>query len=357
MTLRRKLALRYAAIVAVCAALLGGLAHHEFITEPMQRQALGIPELPETFGSEYAEVFFYGMIPLVLGCGWWLMRKTLSPLGQLAQGVERIHADNLREPLPRTFNADEVDRLTEVFNTTTARLHGSFQQIREFTLHASHELKTPLTVMRVQLETRLKAAKSLSPEDVEWLECELDEVVRLSKIVDALTLLTKGDAGQVKLECKPLRLDELVRESFEDAQVLAEPQGVKVALGECEAVEFAGDRHRLRQLLLNLADNALKYNHPAGSVTMALRQRNGAAEIKITNTGVGIPPELQARVFDRFVRGDEARSRAIEGCGLGLSICRWIVQAHGGTIQLVSDATKTTTALVRLPLASAAAPP
>lgn len=351
MTLRRKLAVRYAGIVGVCLLLLAGLAWHEFHDEPQMRKALGIPALPETAWGEYVEVFVYGMIPLVLGGGWWLMRKTLAPLGQLAQGVEQIHADNLHEPLPRTFNHDEVDRLTEVFNTTTSRLHESFQQIREFTLHASHELKTPLTVMRVQLETRLQDDQALSPADFEWMECELDEVLRLSKIVDSLTLLTKGEAGLVRLEHKPVRLDELVRESFDDAQILAEPHGVKVTLGECAAAEISGDRHRLRQLLLNLADNAVKYNHPGGAVAMALRCRNGAAEIEITNTGEGIPQELQARVFERFVRGDEARSRAIEGCGLGLTICRWIVQSHGGTIQLSSDAAKNTTALVSLPLA------
>ena len=269
----------------------------------------------------------------------------------MTRAAEQIHERNLHEQLPRPGNGDELDRLTDVFNAMTTRLDESFRRIHEFTLHASHELKTPLTIMRVQLETRMQDEKSLSPEDLEWLECELGEVLRLSNIVDSLTLLTKGEAGQVKLERKPVRLDELVRESFDDAQVLAEAQGVKVALGECAAVEFSGDRHRLRQLLLNLADNAVKYNHPGGSVAMALRRRNGTAEIEITNTGEGIPTELQLRVFERFVRGDEARSRAIEGCGLGLTICRWIVQSHGGTIQLSSDAMKRTTALVRLPLA------
>lgn len=351
MTLRRKLSIRYAVIVGVCLLLLSGLAWHEFVNEPRMRREAGIPELPESFWAEYAEVFFYGMIPVVLSSGWWLMRKMLSPLDRLARKVERIQTDNLREPLPRTFNHDEVDRLAEVFNIMMARLHESFQQIREFTLHASHELKTPLTIMRVQLETRMKDEKSLSAEDFEWLECELGEVLRLSNIVDSLTLLAKGEAGQVKLERKPVRLDELVRESFDDAQILAEAQGVKVALDECATVEFSGDRHRLRQLLLNLTDNAVKYNRPGGSVAIALRRRNDTAEIEITNTGEGIPPELQARVFDRFVRGDEARMRAIEGCGLGLTICRWIVQSHGGTIQLSSDATKKTTAVVRLPLA------
>jgi signal transduction histidine kinase len=288
---------------------------------------------------------------VLLCLGWWWMRRALAPLKALSGAVEKVHTQNLKEPLPRSMNGDEVDKLTAAFNSTSARLDESFRRIHEFTLHASHELKTPLTIMRVQLETRLQDEQSLSPEDVEWLECELNEVMRLSSIVDSLTLLTKGEAGQVKLERKPVRLDELVRESFDDAQILAEAQGVKVALEECAAVEFSGDRHRLRQLLLNLADNAVKYNCPGGSVTMALRRRNGTAEIEITNTGEGIPPELQARVFERFVRGDEARSRAIEGCGLGLTICRWIVQSHGGTIQLSSDAARKTRALVRLPLA------
>jgi signal transduction histidine kinase len=351
MTLRRKITLRAAGVVALCLLLLGGLAWHELVNEPRMRREAGVPETPAHRRAEYVEIVFYALIPVVLAWNWRLMRKTLSPLDNLARAVERIEADKLHEPLPRTFQRDEVDRLTEGFNAVTARLHASFQQIREFTLHASHELKTPLTVMRVQLETRLQDAPSLSPADVEWLECELHEVIRLSHIVDSLTLLTKGEAGQVKLERQPVRLDELVRESFDDAQILAEPQNVTVTLGECEPVEFSGDRHRLRQLLLNLTDNAVKYNRPGGSVVMALRRRDGAAEIEITNTGEGIPPELQPRVFERFVRGDEARSRAIEGCGLGLTICRWIVQAHGGTIRLATDAAKRTTATVRLPLA------
>ncbi len=352
MTLRTRLALRYGAIIGVCLLLLGGLAYHEFVTEPAQRKALGIPELPETFWGEYAEVFFYGMIPLVLAVGWWFMRKTLAPINALAQGVERIQAENLHETLPRAGNGDEVDRLTDVFNAMTARLDSSFQQIREFTLQASHELKTPLTIMRIQLETMLEEEeeKNLSPTQVEWLECELHEVQRLSKIVDSLTLLTKAEAGLVKLEQQPLQLGDLVQECFEDAQILAEPQTVQMTLAGCETAQILGDRDRLRQLLLNLTDNAIKYNRPGGTVTLTLRRLDTNAEIEITNTGEGVPPELQPRVFERFVRGNEARSRAIEGSGLGLSICRWIVVAHGGTIQMTSQPGQTTTVTVRLPL-------
>jgi signal transduction histidine kinase len=351
MTLGKRLALRYGAMFGICLLLLGGLVHHEFITEPRERQTPGAPELPETFWGEYAEVFFYGMLPVVIACGWWSVRRALAPLGMLTAGVERMHAGNLQEPLPRCHTGDEVDRLTEVFNSMAARLDQSFQQIRHFTLHASHELKTPLTIMRIQLETMLEEKSELSPKLIEWLECELDEVQRLTRIVESLNLLTKADAGLVKLERKPVALAELLRECFDDAQILAEPNEVRVTLEPCEEAVVLGERDRLRQLLLNLTDNAIKYNRPGGLVTIALRRREGLAELEITNTGEGIPATLQPRLFERFVRGDEARSRAIDGCGLGLAICRWIVQAHGGTILLSSTPGQPTAAVVRLPLA------
>lgn len=350
MTLRQRVALHYGVALLVLLSLVIGLTYHEVATERRLRKVLGDANESEVQQRKLFDMAVFSIVPLVLIGAWWFTRRSLRPLSALAESVERIQPNEPLQPLPRSHNRDEVDRLTEVFNSMTARLHGSSQQIREFTLHASHELKTPLTIMRVQLETRLQDRKSLSAADVEWLECELNEVMRLSGIVDSLTLLTKGEAGQVNIERNPVQLDELVRESFDDAGIMAEPEGVKVTLAQCEAVVISGDRHRLRQLLLNLMDNAVKYNRPGGSVVMALRRRNGMAEIEITNTGDGIPPELLPQVFERFVRGDEARSRAIQGCGLGLTICRWIVQSHGGTIRLSSDATKTTTALVRFPV-------
>lgn len=352
MRLRDRLALRYALVAGLCLVLLGGLVYHEFVTEPRERKALGIPELPESDWGEYAEVFFYGMIPVVLAGGWWLMRRTLAPLSQFTEAVKAVDAEHLRVPLPRTGNGDEVDRLTEVFNSMAERLDNSFQQIRHFTLHASHELKTPLTIMRVQLESKLRDTQSLPPEQIVWLECEWEEVQRLSRIVDALTFLTKADSGLIALEQKLVPLGELVRESFEDAQILAEPSRVTTVLTECQAAEVVGDRDRLRQLLLNLTDNAIKYNQPGGLVEIALRKAGDEAQIMITNTGKGVPEELQPKLFERFVRGDEARHRAIEGCGLGLAICRWIVQAHHGSIRISSIPEKSTTVLVCLPLAS-----
>ena len=161
-----------------------------------------------------------------------------------------------------------------------------------------------------------------------------------------------ADAGNVALEREPVRLAELVQECYEDALILAEPGGLRVSLAACADVVTLGDRHRLRQLLLNLTDNAVKYNCPQGTVTIALRPVGEWAEIEIANTGIGIPPELLPRVFDQFVRG-----QAGEGCGLGLAIAQWIVHAHSGTIRISSEPGQSTIARICLPLISGVTPP
>lgn len=351
MTLRRRVGLLYAGIVAVCALLLLGLIHHEFVIEPKHH----CPSCPPIAGgilwAEIAEVVFYAMIPLVLGGGWWLMRRALDPIGAFARRIEHIHARNLRAPLPLTGESAELDRLAEVFNAMTARLDQSFRQVQDFTLHASHELKTPLTVMRAEIETVLRDSPSLEGRRRDWLHGLLDEVQRLTKIVDALTLLAKADAGQANLTLRPVRFGNLVQESYEDAVILAEPHRVRVTLQDCENLAVMGDPHRLRQLLLNLTDNAVKYNVPGGCVTMSLRPEAGVARFEITNTGRGVPSEIGQHVFEQFFRGDNARRGGVEGSGLGLSIARWIVQAHHGTIRFASVPDGETSVVVTIPIA------
>jgi signal transduction histidine kinase len=277
------------------------------------------------------------------------MKKSLAPVARLGVAAEKITARNLNDRLPRSNNGDELDRLAEVFNGALARLDDSFNRIREFTLHASHELKTPLTVLSGETETALRD-DSLSAAERERAASQLDELRRLGRIVDGLTLLAKADAGQIALSLETIRFDDLVRDCFADAQILAEPHGIKVGLEACEEISVRGDRHRLRQLLLNLADNAVKYNQPQGRVTMNLRQDGEFAEFKIANTGAGIPPEILPRVFDRFFRADPAHGQTVEGSGLGLSIAQWIVSAHNGIIQIESAVAKSTTVIVRLPI-------
>jgi len=338
MTIRARLSLWYAGVLTV-SLLIIGLGTYREIDEQLRHEHRRAPT--EHAIAETSElVFQVGLPAVLLGLlgGWWLTRRALSPVAELTEAVKKIHESNLREPLPRTGNGDELDRLTEVFNSMLARLDDSFNRTREFTLHASHELKTPLTVLCGEIETALRD-ESLSSVERDRLVSQLDELRRMARIVDGLTLLAKADAGQVALKLEPLRFDELVREAHDDAQILAEPQHIQVELAACEAIPMRGDRHRLRQLLLNVADNAVKYNQPRGRVTMSLRRAGNMAEFTVANTGPGIPEEILPRVFDRFFRGDPAHSQAVDGCGLGLSIARWIVSAHNVTIQIESAPT------------------
>lgn len=352
MTLRRRLGLRYAAVVAVSLLVLAWLTYHEFVEEPEIFRRHGIPTDDALYASELGEVLIYAVLPAIFIVGWWWVRKSLVPIDDLAKGVERFHPENLQERLPRTHNGDEVDRLSASFNAMADQVARSFGQLREFTLSASHEIKTPLTLMRAELETAVQEAESGSPVDRAALQRVLDETQRLANIVDALSLLAKADVGLIQLEEHRIAWHELVRECYEDALVLAAGPGITVALEPCEPVDIMGDRHRLRQLLLNLADNAVKHNQPGGQIKISLRRLHEQAELSMANTGPGIPPELLPRVFDRFVRG---RQSAVEGSGLGLTIAQWIVQAQGGAIDVDSKPGEWTTFRVRFPLAPAVA--
>ncbi len=349
MKIRARLTLWYAAILIVSLLIMGAGLYQELSEQLHLDHSAHIWQHALNEASEM--VLYVGLPGIALGLlgGWWITRKALAPVTALTRAVEQKHDRNLGERLRGSGNGDELDRLTEVFNDMTSRLDGSFQRIREFTLHASHELKTPLTVMRGELETALRENHLTAPQK-EMLLSQVDEIERLARIVDGLTLLTKADSGQIKLDFEPVRLEELVRESVADAKILAQPQGINVSLPVCEQVVISGDRDRLRQLLLNLTDNAVKYNQPNGTVTISLSRAGYCAELKIENTGAGVPPELQPRVFERFFRGDQSHSNTIEGCGLGLSIAQWIVQAHDGRIQFHSKPGEVTTITVWFPM-------
>jgi signal transduction histidine kinase len=349
MNIRTRLTLWFALVLVLSLTAMGVLSYYELVVEPRSRAQAEDP------GEEVGEALAWCGVPalvLGLGGGWWLMRRALAPIAALSHAAERINEHHLAERLPRTGSGDELDRLTQVFNEMTERLEQSFSRIHEFTLHASHELKTPLTVIHGELETALHE-QCLSVEQRSRLESELDEIQRLTRIVDGLNLLTKAGAGQIPLSREPVRLDELVREAFSDAQSLGRPNQIRVNLAGCEQVLVTGDRHRLRQLLLNLTDNAVKYNSPRGTVTLELGRVAQAAQITIANTGPGIAPALVPRIFDPIFRGDASHSQAVDGCGLGLSIAKWIAGAHGGLIEITSVPGRMTTALVRLPVAAA----
>lgn len=349
MTIRTRLMLWMGGVLFLSLVLLAGALHYEWVEQQHLRDG---HRQPEPAWEEVGEVLLYYGLPttLLLFLGsWWLLRKSLAPIRVLTRAAEQIDINNLKERLPPTGTGDELDRLTGVFNSMMARLDESFTHIREFTLNASHELKTPLTVMRAEIETALRDP-STPPTQGQIFANQLDYIAHLAKIVDSLTLLAKADSGQLTLALEPVGLDELVRDSFADAQLLARADGLKVDLRACDEATVRGDRHRLKQLLLNLTDNAIKYNQPQGRVEIELVRAARSVVLRITNTGPGIAPEQLPRVFDRFYRGDLAHGTGVEGSGLGLAIARWIVKAHGGEIQIASTMNRETIVTVTLPL-------
>jgi signal transduction histidine kinase len=350
MTIRARLIWWYSAILLLAMLSIVAAVYYEiFVEHPVLRQRMeGYRESP---AEELSEALVFAVIPVTLIAfivGGFLIRRALAPLTRFAQAVERIHVDNLRTQLPRSGEPDELDRLAEVFNAMTARLDESFQRVREFTLHASHELKTPLAIMHAELETALRE-EALSEPERQRASSLLEELQRLTQIVDGLNFLTRADAGLIEFEQAPVRFDELVVEACADARVLAEQRHVAVRADDCPPLTVLGDRRRLRQLLLILTDNATKYNYPGGEVRIVLRSGENEALLRITNTGPGIPPELIHRVFDRFFRGDASHNKEIDGCGLGLSIARRIVEAHAGKIYIESEVNQQTTVTIRLP--------
>ena len=180
MTLRQRLALHYGAVVLIALSLVTGLTYHEIATERRLRKLLGPVDESEVQHRKIFDVAVFSIVPIILAAGWWFARRSLLPISQLAKSVDCIEVDNLCEPLPRSGNGDEVDRLTAAFNVMIARLDHTFQQIREFNLHASHELKTPLTVMRAEVETLLRESESIPAAQREWMHNQLDEIERLT---------------------------------------------------------------------------------------------------------------------------------------------------------------------------------
>ncbi|HUR47629.1 MAG TPA: histidine kinase dimerization/phospho-acceptor domain-containing protein, partial [Candidatus Saccharimonadales bacterium] len=236
MTIQRRVTLWYVGMLVLSLVAMMVVLHYEW-KEQLDTIRKEHRE-PDPVWEEAGEVALYYGLPttlLLLAGGWYVMRKALAPIGTLTGAIERIHLQNLKERLPRNHQGDELDRLTEVFNAMMDRLEKSVENIREFTLHASHELKTPLTIMRAEMELALRQG-SAPAEHRDLLANQLEEIQRLAKIVDGLALLAKADAGQMPLQQDPVRLKELVEDSFADAQILAEPRQVKVKLESCEDV-------------------------------------------------------------------------------------------------------------------------
>jgi heavy metal sensor kinase len=290
-------------------------------------------------------------LAVALGGGWFLAGRALRPVEAITQAARRIAAGDLAQRLTVAHSPDEIGRLAATFNDMIARLEASFRQVRQFSADASHELRTPLTVMKGETELALRRARPA--EDYKLvMESTLEEIDRMAQIVDELLFLSRADLGEVRIEFQPVRLDALVEDIQRQAVVLGQEQDIQVTVGSVAPVQMQGDELRLRELLLNLVDNAVKYSRPGGKVEIALARDAGMARLSVTDQGIGIAAEAQTRIFDRFYRTDEARAHAKKGTGLGLSICKWIVEAHHGRIEVQSTVGQGSRFTVILPVVS-----
>jgi heavy metal sensor kinase len=281
--------------------------------------------------------------------GFLLARRALGPLARMADHARRITAEQLSERLSLEKSSTEVDQVRDAFNDTLARLEYSFDQLRRFTADASHELRTPLTALRSVGEVGLRRAKTA--EDYrEVIGTMLEEVDRLSRLSDVLLMLARADARRAQLRREPVDLSTLACEVAGQLSVLAEERGQTLAAHSEGPVLVEGDRLALRQALLNLVDNAIKYSPEGTRVGVVAGKRRNRAFVEVRDEGPGIAPEHRERIFERFYRVEGSRSREMGGSGLGLSLVKWAAEAHAGRVELETEEGEGSTFRLVLPI-------
>lgn len=284
--------------------------------------------------------------------GYFLVRRSLAPVERIANSAEQITLHNLRDRLPVAETGDELQRLSLSLNNMIARLDDAFQHNRRFIADASHELRTPLTIMRGELESIVERTGH-SPEVQETAASILEEVERLARIVDGLFAMSRLDAGEAQKECVPFDLADLATSTADQMYLLAEDKNISISTDSPGRVVVEGDRARMKQVVVNLLDNAIKYTPSGGSIRISVKAGGGKALLEVEDNGVGIPAEAHPHIFERFFRVDKARSREMGGAGLGLSIVKSICTAHGGRVDFTSAEGRGSSFKVELPLTGA----
>ncbi len=318
-----------------------------------QRANIIVGYTVEEIESTLRELFFSLVIafPIVLiistAGGWFLARISLRPVDDIINSAEEITAHNLSHRLPMPPTNDEIARLTMTLNSMIERLEQSFNQVRQFTADASHELRTPLAILMGEIEVVLRRDHSAVVYR-EVLTSALEEVMRLTTVVKNLLDISRAETGQVKIVLEPFSISELTNEIAEDMKVLALEKDIALYAEIEPNIWIMGDKVRLHQALLNVLDNSIKYNQVEGSVKIQLWRESDNCIIKISDTGIGISEEALPYIFDRFYREDKARSQDIQGNGLGLSIVKWIIEQHNGSIVAESNKDNGTSFTVRL---------
>jgi heavy metal sensor kinase len=282
--------------------------------------------------------------------GYWLSRKAVAPVGEIARAAQSISEHELSKRLPILETGDELQSLSETLNEMFARLERAFKRVTQFTADASHELRTPIALMRTRTEVALRKQRS----EADYRETLLrihQELERTSALIENLMTLARADSGSEALQVAPTSLNELLLEISETARLLAEGKSIQYDQRLPETpLCVSGNAPSLRRLFLILIDNAVKYTSREGHVSVELDSDDGAAVIEIRDTGVGISQSDLPHIFERFYRADESRSRESGGTGLGLSIAKWIAEAHQGKISVVSKVGEGSVFRVQIPL-------
>jgi heavy metal sensor kinase len=296
-------------------------------------------------------------LPVAVGVavagGFLLVRRALDPVERITVKAEAITQHNLSERLPVVKSGDELERLSVSLNHMISRLEEAIRGSKQFVADASHELRTPLTVMRGELEGMAQDVQ-LGRDTREALGSVLEEVDRLAEIVEGLFALSRLDAGEAPAERVRFDLAELAAITADQMSLLAEDKDVSVDCDSSPGVTVQGDRARLKQVVVNLLDNAIKYTPRGGHVSLSVRREGAYAVLEVTDTGVGIPGDALSQVFQRFYRVDGSRSREGGGAGLGLSIVKSICLAHGAEVEVTSTPGAGSTFRIRQPLAAEA---
>lgn len=298
-------------------------------------------------------IFLIAAIPgvLILSTlgGRFMATRALKPVSEITQTAQNIaHGANLSERIPMPEVEDEIGNLTYTFNEMMDRLEKSFAQVRQFSSDASHELRTPLTVLKGQSELVLSKPRS-KMEYQEVLSSNLEEINYMSRILEDLLILSKGDEGEIPLEREPVELGHIIEEVTRQGEILADEKDVKIVLAYLEQVTIFGDAHRLKQMVWILIHNAIKFTPGGGEIKVTLQDLDDTVYFSIKDTGIGIPEQDLPKIFDRFYRVDKARSKKEGGSGLGLAICKFIVDRHHGTIEVESKLGEGTKFKIRFP--------
>lgn len=340
---------------------VSGLPLIRMITMPVysDRHLARIVQVGISLNEQYEtlrkfEIIFAISIPLgilvLCGGGWFLAGRALKPVDDITRSAQRITAENLSQRLIVVNPNDEIGRLAETFNSTLSRLEDSFIRTKRFFADISHELRTPLTIIRGEAEVGIKWAKD--PEEFrEILNSTLDEVNRMSAIVESLLELSRAEEGGLHLEAHEIDIPQfmtgLTKELQQQSRIME--QNKKVVISHTTQVCILGDQRRLRQVFLNLLDNALKYTPDGGEVRIGISGGNGAAIMTVSDDGPGIPPEDIPHIFERFYRVDKSRNRGDGGSGLGLSLVKSLIEAHEGTVSVESTLGKGSVFTVTIP--------